>query len=181
VNDLQNRIEGLEGKLRELREAELLLTKVQGLDEQKAANDLQVAEKREKLEKVKESLKGLIDKKTTMVQKTIGQLTDRMAQYLVSGDPVFRINDDGSVFIGLELPDKSVVHYSGLPGGPKVTFDTALAYALGGTLLVQEAAELDIGNLPVALEKYGKLDTQVIVSTCHAPEKVPAGWEVVRL
>jgi len=181
VNDLQNRIDGLEGKLRNLREDERTLVKVQGLDEQKADYDLKVATNKEALEKVKETLKGLNEQRTTVVQKITGQLTDKMFQFLVGGEPVINISDNGDVFIGLKLPDNSIVHYSGLPGGPKVMFDTALAYALGGTLLVQEAAELDMDNLPVALEKYSKLNTQCVVSTCHAPEKVPAGWGVERL
>jgi hypothetical protein len=103
-----------------------------------------------------------------------------MDAVLPRGRSILRIEDDGALFIGWQ-DQKKPVPYSGLSGGEKVAFDQALARALGATVLIVEAAEMDPARLSEALDRYGKTGLQVIVSSCHEPTTYPSGWKAVRL
>jgi len=173
---LKDTLSGLKTKGIELGEKRDLFVKAQGLNESIEKTRQETGLLVIKQDKTKEQIKEKIALKNEAVSKTASALEEKMAEILPYGKAVFKIDEDGSVFIGWD--DKP---YSGLSGGEKVAFDGALCHALGSEFLIFEAAELDSENLPATMEMLSKISKQVIVNSCHEPKEVPDGWNVVKL
>lgn len=180
IDDLQTLSGGLQEKLRAVRAQIGLFNKAKGLLEEEEKLRAEAVTIRDKITKEKEHLSSLQEKKNSIVKQAVEPMAARMNEVLPAGEAVIRIDDDGSVFIGMKSGQKTVP-YAGLSGGEKAAFDPALCKALGGTVLIVEAAELDQDHLTEALEKYATTDIQTLVSSCHIPNETPEGWKVVGL
>lgn len=178
---LQDQITGLREKIKSLRNDKDLFIKVQGLQESEEKMRGEAKELREKTAFLKTSNKKLQEKKNGIVSSSIKSLANNITSLLPEGTAVIEVSESGDFFIGWQRNQETVVPYSGLSGGEKVTFDAALASALKANLIICEFAELDSKRLTIALEKIAKTDFQVVALSAHDPEKVPEGWEVVRL
>ncbi len=176
----RDQITGLETSLQEMRKKKEIFNKAQGLNESTEKLSGEVVQLRADIETEKGKRDGLVDQKNAAVRTVLQQVAQKMDAVLPKGKAVLKIDDGGGLFIGWQDREKPVA-YSGLSGGEKVAFDQALVKALGGTILIVEAAEMDGGRLFEALERYANTGLQVLVSTCHEPDKFPAGWKAVRL
>ena len=180
---LVDQIGGLTVRLKTLEADRDLLLKAQGLDEQAEVARKKAEDLKESVEAKKKLIQAHKDKINAVMSTSTGALEKKMAEILPAGRPVFHISADGDVFIGWIKPDEiTPVPYTGLSGGERVPFNQALLFALGGTVLVEEAAELDREHLGPVLQKLGESEIQIVVNTCHAPKDVPLlGWQVVEV
>lgn len=179
---LVDQIGGLRERLKTLEADRDLLLKAQGLDEQAEVARKKAEDLKESVDRQKAQIQAHKDKINSVMSTSTGALEAKMSAILPSGKPVFHISADGDVFIGWVKPDEIVpVPYTGLSGGERVPFNQALLFALGGTVLVEEAAEVDREHLGPILEKLGESDIQIICNTCHAPKDIPLGWTVVEV
>lgn len=176
---LQNQHDGLVAAGKKLREKERLFLKAQGLDERIAKSQKEIIAEESELETIKEDLALKISEKNKAVAGTITALAEKMGEILPVGETVLDVTD-GKFLIGWKI-DGSLRAYSGLSGGEKVTFDSALDQALGCGIIVQESAELDKDFLLQVIEKLTLLDKQVIVNSCHPPAEIPEGWNATTL
>lgn len=175
---IQNQIDGLTEKGKNLRKQEALFLRAQGLEEQAEKIRVEMGDKDEELQALKEELAELKAKKSELVITTAADLADKMGDVLPRGKAIFYI-DEGAVFLGwAQESSASITPYNGLSGGEKAEFDAALAYALGANILVVEAGEMDGPNLQAMVEKLNGLDVQVLVNSWHAPETLPDGWNI---
>lgn len=181
LNPQRELIAALEVSLKEKQAKKEIFTKVQGLAESAEKIRAEVAQLRAKIEAEKEGLAKLVDKKTLAVKRVLLKVMEKMNAVLPAGEAILRIDDSGGLFVGWRDDEKKPVAYSALSGGEKVAFDQALVRALGGTVLIVEAAELDPERLHEALDRYGKTGLQVLVSSCHEPTNYPDGWKAARL
>ena len=185
TNLLENQITGLKAKIKDLRSDERIFLKASGLEEEAEKAKIEVAEFENKIQAEKEDISDLRSKKTAALQKTIKAFAKTMSTILPSGQALFNIQGDGVVFIGWKNGDRTTP-YEGLSGGERVTFDSALSYALLGDaenkVIILEAAELDGPNFTATLAHLEKSnpDAQLIVNSCHVPSKIPEGWAVVK-
>ena len=179
-------IAGLEASLKELQGKKEMFLKAKGLNEESEKLLADAKNLRDELAGEKAALEGWTDQKNRSLVNVTGTMARRMNAVLASGSAVIEIREDGSFFIGWNNGREparggATVPYAGLSGGERAAFDPALCKALGGSLLVVEAAEIDDEHLTGALRKYEDAGLQVIVSSCHSPETVPLAWRVVRL
>jgi FtsZ-binding cell division protein ZapB len=177
---LIDNINALDAAVKELRTTKELFIKAKGLDEQSEKMRAEAQKVKDDLTAEKKRYKTLLEGKNAAMKNVTEAMTKRMSAVLPRGAAVVEIKEDGTCFIGWNN-GKTSVPYSGLSGGEKASFGPALCKALGGTILLVEAAELDPERLFAALRKYGEADIQVIVSSCHEPDKYPEGWKPVRL
>jgi len=173
-------IKGLEASLSDLQGKKDVFSKAKGLDEEAEKMRADVVKLQDNLAVEKLNLKTLVEVKNTAMMGVTAAMAKTMNGLLAGTTSIIEINEAGEVFIGM-FNGKKNVPYSGLSGGEKASFEPALCRALGGSILLVEAAELDPKRLTAALEKYGQSDLQVVVSTFHAPEAAVPGWETVRL
>lgn len=183
---LESQISGLKSRLTELRSIEALFHKAQGLDEQAEKSRKEGEDMEAELQAAKETLSELRAEKAKATEASASALAATMCKVLPEGHAIFEITDAGEVFIGWSDPDGERIPYAGLSGGQRVSFDQALCFALlgkGEKVILMEGAELDEAHLRAALEHFSHLseDTQVILSTCHAPAEIPGGWNVVEV
>jgi hypothetical protein len=176
---LQNQHDGLVAAGKKLREKEALFLKAQGLDERIAKSQKEIIAEESELVKITKDLALKITEKNEAVAGTITALAEKMGEVLPEGEAILDITD-GRFLIGWKK-DGSLRAYSGLSGGEKVTFDSALDQALGCGIIVQESAELDKNFLLQVIEKLTSLNKQVIVNSCHPPAMIPKGWNAVSL
>ena len=181
MKELQDLITGLESKLKALQADKEIFIRAQGMDieaEKLRAEGQRTADEVADLKvQVSEKQSG----KLKAIAPVVSGMSAAMDSFLAVGSAVLSL-EDGTFFIGWVNEAGQTVPYAGLSGGEKVSFDAALAKALGATVLCVEAAESDEMNLQALLEKYEASDIeQVVVSTCHGPATVPAGWEVTQL
>lgn len=187
VKIIEDQIEGLIEKGKELREKQTLFLKSAGVVEaiEKSKQDLvgletDVAAKKEDLAELKAQ-------KADAVRDTLISMQDKITELLPAGDGIVHINDDGSFIIGWLKPGKPLVPYEGLSGGEKVIFGNALGGALlskaTSKMLIIEGAEIDDETLEKQLKVLAKADddTQIIVNTCHIPKSVPKSFNVIEL
>jgi DNA repair exonuclease SbcCD ATPase subunit len=177
---LKDQITGLTAKLENLRKDKSRFDKAKGYDESIAKFQKEAEAMREDAKKLKDVSEKLTAKKNAATTASLQTIMAKMNEVLPMGKAVITVSEDGDCFIGWHN-GKVAIPYPGLSGGEKVAFDTALVYALGGNILVTEAAELDDNRLADALTKYGQTNLQCIVMSAHEPAKIPEGWEVVRL
>jgi len=181
---LKDRVKALEAKGKELRKAEKVFLKAQGLAEEIEKAKVEIADNEADIEVLKEKLYELEDKKTQAIRPALLAIQGNMDQVLTSGTGVIHIEDDGSLKIG--WLKENLRPYAGLSGGERVMFDAALSYALlsnaENKVLILEAAELDETNLQKTLGHIQKTnpDAQIIINTCSRVGKVK-GWNVVEL
>jgi hypothetical protein len=178
---IQDQINGITSRIAVLRSDRDVHVRLQGLNVEAEKLRTEALDYSNQIEKEKVTVSALLAQRQQIVQSTIVGLSKRMAEILPVGRPDIQITEDGGVHIGWVRPDGKKVAYAGLSGGEKAFFDPALAYALKANVLLQESAELDSGRLVESLEKYNGAEIQVVVSSCHAPEEIPAGWLAVRL
>ena len=176
---LLQQISGLRQRIDALRETERSFVKTQGLDEQIEKARLNITKLETDIAAFKEELSELNAQKIKAMTETAVALSRKMNEVLPEGKAIFDVTD-GKVFFGWKI-GKDVKPYAGLSGGEQKVFDSALVYALGANVVIVEAAELDSRRLPAALSALNKVDAQVICLTCHEPEGIPKGWEVIRL
>lgn len=177
---LKDQITGLEASLKEHQANKDLFIKAKGIEEEAEKMRGEVVKIQSTLTLEKTNLKALIGVYNAAMMPVTDAMAKTMNGLLAGNTAIIEINEDGTVNIGM-FNGKKNVPYSGLSGGEKAAFEPALCRALGGSVLLVEAAELDPHRLTATLEQYSKSDLQIICSTCHAPEEVPAGWETVRL
>ncbi len=178
IQIIKDQLLGFEQKGKELRDQEKLFHKAQGLDESAEKARAEGAELEYDLEPMKEDLADLKQKKAEAVASSMDALKSRIDEILPQGKAVFDVSD--GVFFGWSINGK--VHpFHGLSGGERVIFEGALAHALEADVIIVEAAEIDGKNLVSMLEGLLKIDKQIFVNTCYAPEKLPAGWTVSNL
>jgi hypothetical protein len=181
---IKKQIEGLRAKKAELLEKQQVFLKVQGLDEELEKARVEIIDKQTTVEKLKEKLSDLKTQKANALEATFQALADKIGEVLPDGDAAFYIDEDGKLLIGWKRGEL-YIPYDGLSGAEKAVFDSALSHALLGEaenkILVIEAAELDKKRLSVELKKLNELDSQVIILTCHEPEGIPKGWNLIRL
>jgi len=176
---LKDMINGLEASLVELNGRRDIFIKAKGLNEETEKLRAEASRVRFELENEKDKLKGLVEEKNQTMMTVTASMARRMNEVLPSGSAIVEIKDDGSLFIGW-FTKTAKVPYSGLSGGEKAAFDPALCRALGGSVLVVEAAEIDDEHLVDTLLKYEASGIQCIVSSCHVPAEIPgSGWEAV--
>lgn len=180
VKLLKDQLSGIETKGKDLRVKEKLFLKASGIDEELAKTQKELIDLEGQLPDLKEKLTETVQKKNEAVQSSISAISEKMAEVLPEGMPVFKINDDGSLLIGWEY-EGVFRPYEGLSGGEKVQFDLALAHALNAGILFMEGAEADDQSLVDTMGMLTQVDKQVIVCTCHPPESVPDGWACINL
>ena len=186
---LTDQINGLRAAIAKNREAERLRIKKATLTEQIEKARGEADELSEQLASAREEKKKLKAVKAGSMADSCKQIEDRVTKFLPQGEAIFRIEEDGSLFVGLLAHDDAIVTpYMGLSGGEKAAFDLALSNALldgaGVKILIGEVAELDEEKLKLLLLNIEKEhpDAQVLLSTCHEPQGVlPGEWNIVRI
>ncbi len=187
LNTREQLVRGLEERIRQLRADERLFQRAAGLRAQQgkdadAAAKLRVAHEREKAR-----LAELVNEKSVAMKATATAIAEKMGQVLPHGRAEFRVDDEGGVFLGWEIPGHGVVPYGGLSGGQRVMFESALAYALvpqgqKNPVILIEGAELgqEIGLLLESVAT-SNVDTQIIACTCHELASISDGWTAVHV
>lgn len=179
---LQDNINGIEARIKELRGTLGSFQKAQGLDEEaeRVRQEAEALAKRE--DDLKKEIAILQKQKNVAIAATGKALAEKMSTFLTTGSAYFDITETGEAEIGYINPNSIRVPYTGLSGGEKAQFDPALCAALGATVAIVEAAEIDETHLTEMLARIGSLQngTQVIISTCHPP-KTTKGWQVVEV
>ena len=185
-NTLMENIAGMKENISALRAQERVFIKDQTLAEQveKAGTD------RDKIKAQAEECKADIEKlkteKNDLLTGTFERLVEKADHLLTIGECSISLDEDtGSFVIGLNRKGK-VTPYKGLSGGEKVAFDLALSFALldcpaEQQVLIAECAELDPHNLSLLCRviKDSDLEAQVVLCSCHEPEEVPVGWNLI--
>jgi hypothetical protein len=178
---LEDQITGLRAKIKALRTDKDAFIKAQGMAQEAERMRGDAEKKREEVTILKTANAALITKKNAEVAKGLSGMIGKMKEVLPEGEPVLMVEEEGNVFIGWQRPGGSPVAYSGLSGGERVAFDAALTYALKANIIISEFAELDDEHLPMAMDKFAKMDVQCLLSTCHPPKEVGKDWTVVNL
>jgi len=185
---LKDRVTGLTEKIKSLRLSSDQLNRLAGLETEEMQVRKELSESDATIQALKEDISELQSKKAKSVGKSAKGLADTMSKILPTGEALFQITPDETVFIGWKLADGQVTPYHGLSGGQRIAFDMALAYALLSRaktkILIMEAAEVDDTNLSLMLNhmtKNATEDMQIIINTCHEPSSIPDGWAVTRL
>lgn len=177
---LRTQIHGLEGNIKTLREREGVFLKRQGIKAQAEKLGQEADDYEQQAKDVKAMHAELVAEKNKALAATTGMIAERMNEALPVGTAIMQITDDQKIDIRWVI-DGILRPYKALSGGEKVSFDCALALALGANIIIQEAAELDGDRMIASLQKLGEIDCQVICSTCHPIAEVPEPWKVVRL
>lgn len=184
---MEQRVQGLQARLQKLREDERLFQRAAGLKAQKEKDSAAITGLRDDLAKEKENLGQLKAGKALAISATAAALAQKMEQVLPFGNAVFNVDENGEVYLGLNLPDRGPVAYGGLSGGQRVLFDSALAYALlqpgkKNAVILIEGAELG-GEIGMLLESVAasNVDAQIIACTCHEIGAVPDSWSLSRI
>ena len=178
---LEDQIAGLKAKILALRKDKESFIKAQGVATEAEKLRGEGEKLRAEVTLLKDSNAILITKKNSMVAASLSGMLAKMKEILPEGAPIITVQEEGDIFIGWQKEGKLPVSYSGLSGGERVMFDAALCHALKANIIISEFAELDEQRLPLALEKFKKMDVQVIVSSCHSPKEIPKEWSVIEL
>ncbi len=185
---IQARLTGLQSKNQSLRLSEGQLNRLAGLETEEMQCRKEMSEADVTIQAHKEILSELQHKKSKSVGKSAKGLAETMSKILPTGEALFQITPDETVFIGWKWADGQVTPYAGLSGGQRIAFDMALAYALLSRaktkVLIIEAAEVDDSHLSLMLNQmteHAPEDVQILINTCHEPANIPDGWAVTRL
>jgi hypothetical protein len=182
IKALQDLVIGLNGAIVELQSQKDLFVRAQGIDIEAQKLRDEALKFNTDITAKKARVKELQEQKRAAIKNTLDAMKKSMTDVLATGSAVIEILEDGKFFIGWVNEAGQTVPYPGLSGGEKVSFDTALVKALGGTIMVTEAAEVDEKSLSLLLTKYANSEIkQIIVSTCHAPNVIDAEWSVTTL
>ena len=176
---LEDRVAGLRLRVGQLKATERIMLQAHGLETQitKAKQEAPAIEA--DIQTLKEQLAELTGQQQRIINQALNEFALRMEQALPAGKPSIRIEND-KVALGWLIRD-AVVPFQALSGGERVFFDIALAHAFGADIIAKEVAELDPARLEVALQKLTSIPCQTILSTCHEPKSIPAGWTIVRV
>jgi len=187
VGILEQRASGLRAQLDTLRADERLFQRAAGLETQREKDHATKLDLEAELEAAKKALNDLRDKKSAAMQGTATAIAEKMGRVLPYGEARFSVDDDGTVFLGWDIPRHGVVSYGGLSGGQRVLFESALAYALTqqdrpNAVILIEGAELG-REIDLLLESVARanVDTQIIACTCHEVTAVSDGWTAVHV
>ena len=187
VGILEQRVSGLRVQLDTLRADERLFQRAAGLETQREKDHATKLDLEAELEAAKKALNDLRDKKSAAMQGTATAIAEKMGRVLPYGEARFSVDDDGTVFLGWDIPQHGVVSDGGLSGGQRVLFESALAYALTqqdrqNAVILIEGAELgpEIGLLLESVAR-ANVDTQIIACTCHEVAAVSDGWTAVHV
>jgi hypothetical protein len=178
---LEDQIVGMKQRLILLRRDKEAFIKAQGMAEEAEKLRAEALKKRDEVALLKTSNAALITKKNAAMAKSLSGMIAKLTKVLPNGKPIVDVKEDGDVFIGWQKEGKQPVSYSSLSGGERVIFDAAMAHALNANIIISEFAEIDDDQLVKALDRFGKMDVQVIGSTCHPPKTVGNPWEVITL
>jgi hypothetical protein len=178
---LEDQITGLKARIKALRTDKDLFIKAQGMSQEAENGCAEAEKKREEIALLKTSNAALITKKNAEVSKGLSGMIKKMKEVLPKGEPIITLEESGDVFIGWQRPRGTPVAYSGLSGGEMVMFNAALCHALKANIIISEFAELDDEHLPMAMDKFAKMDVQCLLSTCHKPKEVAKNWTVINL
>jgi hypothetical protein len=177
---LEDKAKGLTASISELRAHISKFDEAKGLDKSilKAQEEIQALEV--DIQVLKENGAELKEKYRGIAASITQPIMDAMDAILPSG--ISGISIDGKNLEIAWVKDNVARPYNALSGGEKAAFDAALASALGATVIIVEAAEIDGPNLHDELEKLAQLPQQVIVNTCHHLNGTfPEGFSVVNL
>ena len=177
----EDMITGLKQHIAALRRDKDAFIKAQGMSQEAEKMRAEAEKKREEITLLKTSHAALITKKNAEVAKGLSGMIAKMKEVLPEGEPILQVEETGDIFIGWQRPEGVPVAYSGLSGGERVGFDAALCYALKANIIISEFAELDDEHLPMAMDKFAKMDIQCLLSTCHPPKTVGKEWSVINL
>jgi len=180
---LENQINGLEARIKELRANKDIFTRAQGMDIEAAKLNSAVKEDEKAIAERKKFVKDKQHEKAVLLSPVIAGLSGTMAKFIPIGVPKIELPDDGKLFIGwIKEPGADAIPFPALSGGEQVMMKTALAKALGATIIAVEAAEVDDQALDKVLDAYLNSGVeQIIVSTCHPPATISKEWEVYQL
>jgi len=181
MNEIQDLITGLESKLKSLQADKEVFIRAQGMDIEAEKLRAEAQKINDEVADLKVQVSELQRKKIAAIFPTMLSMSQAMNEFLATGTSVLDISEDGDFFIGWVNGAGQTVPYAGLSGGEAIMFNLALARALGATIICGEVAELDEVCLGAVLEKYSASDLQIILSSCHPPKKIPAGWECTDL
>lgn len=176
----ENLIKGMIKNGEGLRDDEKTFLKIQGINETIEKSRTENIKNEADLTKAKDELKALKAKKKEAVQVVAGKIAEKMGHVLPIGEAVFDVGEN--VFIGWKIGEK-ITPFDGLSGGQEQIFSLALAHTLKANILVLEAGELDDKHLETTLFELSKLDSQVIVNTCHNVygDTLPENFNVIEL
>ena len=185
LETMQQIVSGLEAKLLGLRNDERAFQRIAGLKEKQEADRAKSFALHEKVDELKATLADLKNQKAAAMQETATAIAAAMNCMLPFGTAVFEVNDEGSVYLGWDMPDHGLIAHGGLSGGQRVMFEAALAYALmpkglKNPVILVEGAELG-PEINMMLERIAETnpDAQIVACTCHEITQVPAGWAAV--
>lgn len=186
IKIIEQQIQGLIEKGKELRKKERIFLKASGIEESIEKYKQEVVTLESDIEAKKEELAELKAQKAEAVRNTLIAMQDKITELLPVGDGVAHITDDGSFILGWLKPGKALVPYEGLSGGEKVIFGNALGGALlskaTNKMLIMECAEIDDENLSKQLKVLEKVKgTQTILNTCHRPKAIPKAFNLIEL
>lgn len=177
---LEQQLAGYEARGKELRASEQIFLKVQGLREQEEKARAEVLVLETEIQGIKDDIAAAKKKRNNAMETILQPIRESLDAVLPVGQSVLSADDSGKLFIGWKINGVDR-HYNGLSGGELVSFNLALAKALGAEIVTVEAAELDNIRAAEQLDALNDFDGQVIVATCHRPASVPEGWSVVEL
>ena len=182
----KDRITGLEGQLKGLREWEAAFLEVKGLDKSIETARVQIGKDETELQGLKEELEELKMQLVAEVVKSTTAISNEMRKFLPDGVAIIDVN--GRFEIGwLKTGDKHPRPYHALSGGERAIFDSALTYALSGLhedkIIIIEAGEADADNLNALIKQINQKhpEAQVIINAWNRPARKPQGWNLVEL
>lgn len=184
---LQQEISGRESAIDALGKQRDLFIRAQGLDSSLETAKKQLSEMELLVASSKARLAQLQAKKNESLERSLGAIEKAITGFLPRGSAVVRLDPEkGSLFIGwLDPLTKIRIPHASLSGGEKVTFDFALAHALGANVVIGEFAEVDdvrLGEAMSLIAKNLRPDAQAVVLSCHASDSPYQGdWRVERL
>jgi hypothetical protein len=170
---------GLRARINSLRQTERIILEATGIQKQIAAEQQKQDGLRTDLEAAKAENQRAKENHARLLSAATTGFLAKLGERLPEGEPYLKIEEGGGIEFGWVI-NKVPRPFRSLSGGERVAFDMALSYALGGSLVVKELAELDKDRLGGVLEKFAGLDAQVICISCHEPQRIPDGFTVIR-
>ena len=168
------RIEGLEKKLEELREAEKELIRAHDLDASIEKIRLDKAEAEVMLDVAKESEKAITDLRRTVVTELFKPVEAAVTKFLPFGACAVGFDSTGKLQIGWDIRGNGSTPRPLLSGGEKARFDPAFALGIISLtnsaqprILMIEAAEVDTQNFTLfcAALNQAPENIQIFVAT----------------
>lgn len=164
---LKNKIMSTEQRIGQLRATERIFLERATHDGEASRAKLRVEERRAKLETLKARMAEMTAARDAIINQAISDMVVRLEAALPVGQPLVAV-ESGRVDIGLVV-DGVRRPYRALSGGERISFDLAMAAAMGAQLIIKEASELDSERLADTMERLDHASPQVLLVSCHEP------------